>query len=317
MATAPTPVTLLTGFLGAGKTTLLNRLLTSGQRIAVVVNEFGDLPIDGALVVGAEEDVIELRSGCLCCTVRGDLQRTVAALLARRRRWVRPARFDRLVIETSGLASPGPVLQTFLLDEVLSAQTTIDGVVTVAHAGHLLAQLANNPETEEQLAYADAVLLNHTDTVDDEVVDAAESAIVARNPMAQIHRTARAAVPLAAVLDIGGHDTRRWRIVDGARPVHTAGVSALSMTSAEPVDLHRLKVWLQFLASRKTMEIMRIKGILCCAGRTREVIVQGVYQWLSLGPGPGGPPAVSRLVIIGRDLDAAEIERGWAAVRHG
>lgn len=308
------PVTVLTGFLGAGKTTLLNRLLAdpAAGRVAVVVNEFGDVGIDGRLVVGAADDVVELREGCVCCTVRGDLQRTVNRLLERRRAFFRPLRFDRLVVETSGLATPGPVVQTFLLDPGLAAETRVDGVIAVAHGAFLPRQLEAHPEVANQLACADRIVLNHADEVADwdTLVDTVSSV----NPLAEVIRAVRAEVPAGPLLDIGGLDPARWAL-QAARPTrHTSGVATVAVSTDRALDLARLKIFLQFLASRKTCEILRLKGIFRCVGHARPVVADGVYQWLELGPGPGEPPGTSALVVIGRGLDADEIRRGWAAV---
>ena len=161
----PVPVTLLVGFLGSGKTTLANRILSEqhDQRIAVIVNEFGDVGIDGQLIVGVDDNVVELSNGCLCCTVQGDLADTLRQLLARRRQTVDAKPFERIVIEASGLASPGPVLQGMLVDPALHAHVHVDGVITMAHAKHIVQQLADHPEASEQVAYADHIILNHCD----------------------------------------------------------------------------------------------------------------------------------------------------------
>jgi G3E family GTPase len=199
------PVTVLTGFLGAGKTTLLNRILTEshGMRIAVIENEFGELGIDHQLVINAEEEIFEMNNGCICCTVRGDLIRILGNLMRRR------DRFDRILIETTGLADPGPVAQTFFVDDALQENLRLDGVVTVVDAKHVLLHLDSSSECSEQIAFADVVLLNKTDLVSTDDLLALEHRLRGINAMAQIHRCAHGDVPLTTVLDVGGFDLTR------------------------------------------------------------------------------------------------------------
>ena len=324
-ADEPVPVTLLAGFLGSGKTTLLNRILSEehGEEIAVIVNEFGDVGVDGRLVVGAEEEVVELANGCICCTVRGDLADGIAKLLERRGRRFglgRRARFERILIEASGLASPGPALQTLMIDDRLRGRVRPDGVVTLAHALHVARQLEENPEAAEQVGYADVILLNHADQASVEELAHAEERLRSANAEARIERTVRADVAVASLFGLARTETDVRAVgaqtVDGdLHANHTCGVTTVALTTDEALDLHQLKLWLQFLAKRKTHELMRVKGILRCTGHGPPVVVQAVYQWLELGPGEGAAPERSTLVLIGRDLDRDEIERGWAACR--
>ncbi len=324
------PVTLLTGFLGAGKTTLLNRILAGkeGAGVAVIVNEFGDVPIDGSLVVGADEDVVQLASGCICCTVRGDLVQTVKRLLKRRkRRLFGKLSFNRIVIEASGLASPGPVLQTFRLEGGLAEATRVDGVVCLAHAGLLPEQLERHPEVPEQLGYADVVVLNHIDRVDTAGQEHAEACVRAVNPTARLVPCERAEVDTRSLLELRTDSAEEWRLAPVAAAgaatsapliepaVHTSGVVTVALQSERPIDLHALKIWLRHLSIRRDREIFRIKGVLRCSGRPEAVVVQAVHQWLEIGPGDMAPPAVSALVLIGRDLDIEELEAGWAKLQ--
>jgi G3E family GTPase len=331
------PVTLLAGFLGSGKTTLANRILTEqhDQRIAVIVNEFGDVGIDGRLVIGVDDNVIELSNGCLCCTVRGDLADTLHALLIRRRQSEGAEPFERILIEASGLASPGPVAQALLVDAVLSAQLQLDGIVTMVHAQHITRQLQEHPEASEQVGYADHLILNHCDQCTPSDLDAAEAMLRACNPYAAFVRTTRAQVNVLALLQ-----TRTWESINARRlrqsqatPAtsdaghdhhtahdhadhdhvgpHTCDVSTLTLRAETPLDLNRLKMWLLFVSKRKSHELMRLKGILHCQGHAEATIIQGVYQWLEVRHGVERPPDESVLVLIGRYLDAAELRREW------
>ena len=323
--TDPVPITLLVGFLGSGKTTLANRILSEqhDQRIAVIVNEFGDVGIDGQLIVGVDDNVVELRNGCLCCTVQGDLADTLRQLLARRRQSVDAPPFERIVIEASGLASPGPVLQGMLVDPALHAHVQVDGVVTMAHARHIVQQLAIHPEASDQVAYADHIILNHCDQCEDEELAAAEAALHACNPHADIERATRAAVDVLRVLTKQTWDSARVKAalehgdLCGAHDhdhahLHTQGVGTLALRAETPMDLSRLTQWLLAVSTHRGHELMRLKGILNCQSHEQAVVIQGVYQWLEVRQGAGEPPATSALVLIGRHLDAEEIRRAWA-----
>ena len=202
------PVTVLTGFLGSGKTTLLNRILTEshGQRIAVIENEFGEIGVDQELVINAEEEIFEMNNGCICCTVRGDLIRILGNLMTRR------DKFDRIVLETTGLANPGPVAQTFFVDEGMREEFALDGIVTMVDAGHFDQQLRDSEETRTQIAFADVIVLNKTDLVSSADLDVLERRVRAINALARIVRAdpaRRASVPMSAVLGIGGFDLAR------------------------------------------------------------------------------------------------------------
>jgi G3E family GTPase len=321
------PITLLVGFLGSGKTTLANRILSEhhGQRIAVIVNEFGDVGIDGRLIVGVDDNVIELRNGCLCCTVQGDLADTLRQLLKRRRQAGDAQPFEHIVIEASGLASPGPVLQGMLVDPALHAHVHIDGVITLAHAKHIVQQLADHPEASEQVAYADHIIMNHCDQCTGDTLASAEAALHACNPHAVLERATRAAVDVGrllnqqtwasarvkAVLGHGGWCSDHGHEHDHGH-LHTQGVSTLALHAEAPMDLQRLTRWLLSISTRKSHELMRLKGILHCQAYAQAVVIQGVYQWLEVRQEAGEPPAASVLVLIGRNLDAEELRCAWA-----
>ena len=321
------PVTLLVGFLGSGKTTLANRILSEhhDHRIAVIVNEFGDVGIDGRLIVGVDDNVIELRNGCLCCTVQGDLADTLRQLLERRRQAGDTQPFEHIVIEASGLASPGPVLQGMLVDPTLHARVHIDGVITLAHAKHIVQQLADHPEASDQVAYADHIIVNHCDQCTDDTLAAAEAALHACNPHVALERATRAAVDVGrllnqqtwasarvkAVLEHGSLCSDHGHAHDHGH-LHTQGVGTLALRAEAPMDLQRLTQWLLSVSTRGRHELMRLKGILHCQAHARAVVIQGVYQWLEVRLAAGEPPAVSVLVLIGRNLEAEEIRRAWA-----
>ena len=318
------PVTLLTGFLGAGKTTLLNRLLSEehGLRCAVVVNEYGDVGVDGSLVVGSRDELVELANGCLCCTVRGDLLDTLVHLVKRRRKLLGGTRFDRILVEASGLASPGPACDTLRLPELLPVVRQ-DAVVTLVHAAEIARQVQEHPEAGEQLAYADRVVLNHLDRCDDAARAAAEEVVRRCAPDAPCFHAVRADVPLTELLDVErGDPDAAPGDAPGAAPgehvhvAHTSGVESFALEADAPLDFQKLKMWLGFLGQRRGQDLMRAKGFVHCVDRDDAVLVQVVSRWLEVGPVAGRePPPRSTLVLIGRHLDRDEIERGWLACR--
>src|SRR6266513_1515541 len=199
------PVTVLTGYLGAGKTTLLNRILSEphGKKYAVIVNEFGEIGIDNELIVGADEEVFEMNNGCICCTVRGDLIRIIDGLMRRK------GKFDAIIVETTGLADPAPVAQTFFVDEAVGRHTKLDAVVAVADAKWLKDRLQHAPEAKNQIAFADVILLNKADLVTPDELGEVEARIRGINPYAKLHRTERCSIPLLEVLGRNAFDLDR------------------------------------------------------------------------------------------------------------
>ena len=322
----PIPVTVLTGFLGAGKTTLLNRLLrdAGGKRYAVIVNEYGEIGIDGDLVVGAEEEVYELNNGCVCCKLRGDLVR-VASNLVRR-----PGGFDGILIETTGLADPAPVVQTFQLDDLLRQYTRLDSIICVADTRHLPAQLGTMPEAGTQLAQADMVLLNKADLADEAMLVEAERVVQEFNPTADVRRVVRGELPLAQLLDRGAFDNARLRLPSiglgkpasssaphGYQPVgsvgsgrHTAGVSSVSLSFPRRFEPSRFLPWLQRLVVEQGGDLLRAKGILAFSGEPRRFVFQAVHMTVDSGMGrawAAGEEVESKLVFIGRQLDESTL----------
>ena len=319
----PIPVTVLTGFLGAGKTSLLNRLLrgAEGKRYAVIVNEYGELGIDGSLVVGAEEEVYELNNGCVCCKLRGDLIRVASNLVKR------PGRFDGIIIETTGLADPAPVVQTFYFDDLLRQHTRIDSVICVADARHLARQLRDAPETGAQVAQADLVLLNKADLADEAILAEAERSVQQLNPTAELRRSVQGDIPLAQLLDRGAFDLSRMRVQVprlGAAPAgtpphvyrpaatgqHSQGIDSVSLSFAQPLERSRFIPWLQRLVTERGADLLRAKGIVAFEGADRRFVFQAVHMTVDSGldrPWAEGESRESRLVFIGRNLDADEL----------
>ncbi|MFS2327323.1 GTP-binding protein [Brucella sp. H1_1004] len=360
------PVTVLTGYLGSGKTTLLNRILTEnhGKRYAVIVNEFGEIGIDNDLIVESDEEIYEMNNGCICCTVRGDLIRVVQGLMRR------PGRFDAIIVETTGLADPVPVAQTFFMDDDVRAKTVLDAVVALVDAKHLPLRLKDSREAEDQIAFADVVLINKTDLVTPEELAAVEATVRAINPHAIIHRTERSAIPLDRVLDRGAFDLKRalendphfldhdhpdhvcgpdcdhdhghdhhhhhghdhdhtcgpdcnhdhghehghdHHHHDHASPIHDVTVTSVSLRLGE-VDPAKFFPWIQNITQTQGPNILRLKGIIAFKDDPDRYVVQGVHMIIEGDHQRAWKPEEkheSRLVFIGRELDAAELKAGF------
>lgn len=302
------PVTVLTGFLGAGKTTVLNHLLQdSEERIAVLVNEFGEISIDGSLVRKTKDQIIELNNGCVCCTIRGDMQRSVQNLLRKRQRRVFRVPFDRIVVETSGMAEPGPLLQTFIADPYLAEQTELTGVVTVVHAALIEEQLKLYPEALAQVTCADLLVLNHSDRVSNK--DSALRSLVRRNPLARVRETTWGVVPLRDLLG-----TPRSELPPATGEHRHSDVQTLSLTSDRELCEDTLSMWLSSLVLFRDMQILRLKGVLRVQGRAQAMVVQGVGEWLEIAPIDAPPPEQSALVFIGQRVAVDTLKRGWSTV---
>jgi G3E family GTPase len=311
------PVTVLTGYLGAGKTTLLNRILTyeHGKKVAVIVNEFGEVGIDNQLVVDADEEIFEMNNGCICCTVRGDLIRIIGNLMKRR------DKFDHLVIETTGLADPAPVIQTFFVDEDVQAQTHLDAVVTVVDAKHIT-QHWEADEAQEQIAFADVVLLNKTDLVTPAELDQLEQRIRGMNAMAKIHRTHDAMVDMDAILGIRAFDLERTLeiepgfLTEDHAHEHDDSVSSIALVERGAIDGEKLNAWLSELLRTEGPNIFRMKGILNIAAEDRRFVFQGVHMIFDGRPDrpwKSDSERKNELVFIGRDLDEARLRADFRA----
>jgi G3E family GTPase len=314
--TNPVPVTVLTGYLGAGKTTLLNRILSEnhGKKFAVVINEFGELGVDNDLVVDADEEVFEMNNGCICCTVRGDLIRIIGGLVKRK------GDLDGIIVETTGLADPAPVAQTFFVDEDVKARTRLDAIVTVVDAKNLPARLADSKEAEEQIAFADIVLLNKMDLVSPEEAAEVERRIRAINPQVEIRRSTKSDVPIEAVL---GRDAFNLARILEREPEflsgedeheHDSEVQSLSFEVSRPIDPERFNAWISGLLAQKGQDLLRTKGILHYRGEDRRFAFQAVHMMADgdfIGPWKEGDPRRSKIVFIGRNLNRPQLRRGF------
>ncbi|GGF77137.1 cobalamin biosynthesis protein CobW [Azorhizobium oxalatiphilum] len=342
------PVTVLTGYLGAGKTTLLNRILSEphGKKYAVIVNEFGEIGIDNDLVVGADEEVFEMNNGCICCTVRGDLIRIIDGLMRRK------GQFDGIILETTGLADPAPVAQTFFVDEEMGARTRLDAVVTVADAKWLNDRLKDAPEAKNQIAFADVILLNKTDLVSAEELNEVEARIRGLNPYARLYRTQKSSIAIDKVLNQGAFELDRILALEPAfleegEPDHVCGpdcghdhghdhghhhdhghshgglkhyhdeeMQSVSFSTDKPLDADKFFPWVQDVVATDGPSILRSKGILSFKDDPDRFVFQGVHMILDgdhQRPWKPDEERLSRIVFIGRKLDTAKLEQGFLA----
>jgi G3E family GTPase len=335
------PVTVLTGYLGAGKTTLLNRILSEphGKKYAVIVNEFGEIGIDNDLVVNADEEIFEMNNGCICCTVRGDLVRIIDGLMRRK------GKFDAIIVETTGLADPAPVAQTFFMDENVGAKTKLDAVVTVADAKWLNERLKDAPEAKNQIAFADVILLNKTDLVSKDELEEVEARIRGINPYARLHRTQRSQIDIGEVLDRNAFDLDRILEIEpeflhagehdhdhghehdqhhdhdhhhhhggGLKHYHDEEMQSLSFRADKPLDPDKFFPWIQKLVAEDGPKILRSKGILSFKDDPQRFVFQGVHMILDgdhQRDWKEGEKRDSRIVFIGRDLPEEKIRQGF------
>ncbi|MCA3135735.1 MAG: GTP-binding protein [Rhodocyclaceae bacterium] len=314
------PVTLLTGFLGSGKTTLLNHLLAAphGRRLAVIENEFGEAGVDAELLVRQPgEEIVEASNGCLCCTVRGDLRRILCELAADRREGRR--RFDQVVVETTGLALPAPVIQTFLLEETVAADYRLDGVVTLVDGIHGAGQLARHPEAEQQVGFADRLVITKTDLAEPEQLDALAAALMDRNPAAPLYRVCLGSIGAELVLDVGGFEASAALKLHPGFPrytqpaAHTQAVGSFVFRAEQPFDAERLEFFLRTITDWYGPDLLRIKGILHLKDQDCRTVLQGVHRERTLTPGTpwaADEPRASTVVFIGVRLPRETLEQG-------
>lgn len=336
------PATVITGFLGSGKTTLLNHILTAqhGKRIAVIENEFGEVDIDSSLVAShasADDDIIMVNNGCLCCTVRGELVTTLLELVKKKR-----DKFDHIVIETTGLAKPGPVIETFCTDEQVSRYVKLDGVVTLVDSKHAMQHLNEvKPrfvvnEAVEQVAYADRIIVNKIDLVSEADLEVLTNRIKHINAMARIKQAKFGHVDMDFVLGVGGYDLDRIDSEVRSEGSHCAhhnhepghecheghhhdhkhdsAVSSVSIVSEGTLDLDELEDWLERLIEEKGDDLYRMKGILSVSGSEARYVFQGVHTILDGCPGKEwgtDEKRINKLVFIGRNLDESALRKGF------
>jgi G3E family GTPase len=303
------PVTILTGFLGAGKTTLLNRILKEdhGKKIAVIENEFGEVGVDSEIIEKSEEQIVEMNNGCICCTVRGDLIKILGDLKDRRNKGT--LKFDRVIIETTGMADPGPVAQTFFTDEDIGAYYLLDSIVTVVDAKHAAAQLDEFTEAQQQVGFADRILMSKTDLVPEDDVKKLSERIRRMNPRAPVKKVHFGEMPIEEVLDIRGFNLNAILELDpeflgDTHHEHHDEVESFVFRSDKPFNGDKLEQFLSGMIQVYGPDLLRYKGVLWMKGNQRRVVFQGVHMMMGgdMGKPWGKDKKQSVMVFIGKKL---------------
>ncbi len=312
------PVTILTGFLGAGKTTLLNRILKEnhGQRIAVIENEFGEAGIDGELLIQGEEQIVEMNNGCICCTVRGDLVRILGDLSERNQ--AGELRFDRVIIETTGLADPAPVAQTFFVEEAIRDQYNLDAIITVVDTMHGMQQLDEHHEALEQVGFADRILLSKTDLVSPEKVEAITTRVRQMNPRAPIKQVHFGKTDIKDILDIAGFSLEEILkiepdFLEDVSHEHDDDVASFVFRSERPFNMEKLEVFLSAMLEIYGVQLLRYKGILHIVGDDNRWAFQGVHMLMGGEQGSAWKQNEKResvMVFIGKKLPQDRFQKG-------
>ncbi len=309
------PVTIVTGFLGSGKTTLINHILKEqhGRKIAVIVNEFGEIGIDGQITIADDdEQIVEFNNGCLCCTVRGDLVRTLEDLTQR-------ADLDAVLIETTGLADPAPVASTFIVAEEIKSKFSLDAFITVVDARNLQQNLKDSHEAQEQVAFADIILINKIDLVSPQEIDRVKQQIWELNPIAKIYQTEHSSIDLSLILDTKAFDLEVKLEVDPSfledlAHEHDATIGSFALTSDRPIDMNKFMLWMNELAQEKGEDLYRTKGLFYAQGFPERILFQSVRMLTSMRRDrqwQTDEPKLTQLVAIGRNLDREEFVKGF------
>ena len=311
------PVTVITGYLGSGKTTLLNHILTgqNKRKVAVIVNEFGEVGIDGQLIEqDGDEQLIEFNNGCLCCTVRGDLIETIGKLRQR------GGELDAIMIETTGLADPAPVASTFFVSEEVRADTRLDAFITVVDAVNLEKNLEQSVEAQEQVAFADIVIVNKTDLASEEQLRRIERRVRALNPLARMHRSAHSVIDLELILNVNAFQLEAKLQVDPAflddhEHEHDPAITSIVLREDRPIDMNRFMSWMAPLLQREGDRYLRTKGVFNAKGFDQRVVFQSVRMLTTMArfhAWNADEPRRTEYVVIGRDLDREMLEAGLA-----
>ena len=311
------PVTLLTGFLGSGKTTLLNHILKNkhGKRIAVIENEFGDIDIDSDFIIGKSDEIFEMKNGCICCSVRSDLIETLNRLMNRQ------DKFDYVVIEGTGLASPGPVAQAFLLENEINQSLSLDGIITLIDSKNAWSHLNDIEVGWEQIAFSHVLLLNKSDLVSPEESKNLEGYVRGINPTAKLFNTKNAQIDLNHLLDIGGFDLNNVNLSDNefldhglhdSRHEHESDITSVSIACPGTIDPDKFNHWLRMLLIMEGMDVFRAKGILNAKNSDKRYIFQSVYMLFEgrFEDAWNNRPRENKMVFIGRNLDKHRLRKG-------